>query len=51
MKKTVAISDEQLAMHYRFAISNNAAANRKWLIANSSFIANSQLLKLERSHV
>jgi hypothetical protein len=44
MKKIVAISDEPLAMHYRFAISNDAARNGKSLIANASFIANCQLL-------
>jgi hypothetical protein len=42
----LAISNDQLAMRYQLAISQEAAFNRQWLTANSSQFANGQSLIL-----
>ncbi len=47
----LAISNEQLAMHYQFSISNDEL-NRQLPIANVSFMANRQsLIKLKGSNL
>lgn len=48
---TLAIRNEQMAMHYQLAMSNDAAINRTLLIAYASHVANrnSLITATERS--